>query len=67
MKNGFNASVTTIYQIEKDVDWLKSLRPQPHWKPSEEQMKALDMAIGQVWTIQDKDRLLSLYRELKKL
>ena len=23
-------------------DWLKSLRPQPHWKPSEEQMKAME-------------------------
>lgn len=27
-------------------DWLKSLRPQPHWKPSEEQMRALKHFIG---------------------
>ena len=27
------------------ADWLKSLRPQPHWKPSEEQMKTIWLAI----------------------
>ena len=26
-------------------EWLKSLRPQNQWKPSKEQMKALDFAI----------------------
>jgi hypothetical protein len=25
----------------KEINWLKSLKPQPHWKPSEEQMKTL--------------------------
>ena len=29
----------TSYDLE--ISFLKSLRPQPHWKPSEEQMKAL--------------------------
>ena len=29
---------------EKIHDWLKSLRPQPHWKPSEEQLNALRKA-----------------------
>ena len=29
----------------KEIDWLKSLRPQSHWKPSEEQMKALENVI----------------------
>lgn len=46
------------------VDWLKSIRPQPHWKPSEEQMKALSICIpksGQPCTLQ------SLYNDLKKL
>jgi hypothetical protein len=27
--------------IGMQKDWLKSLRPQPHWKPSEKQMKCL--------------------------
>jgi len=49
------------------MDWLKSLRPQPHWKPSEEQMDALkDVAYG---TYQNGDgpALRSLYEQLKKL
>lgn len=25
----------------KEITWLKSLRPKPHWKPTEEQMEAL--------------------------
>ena len=47
--------------------WLKFLRPQPHWKPSEEQMDALkDVAYG---TYQNGDGLAlrSLYEQLKKL
>ena len=27
---------------EEIISWLKSLRPQPHWKPSEEQLRALN-------------------------
>lgn len=49
------------------IDWLKSLRPS--WKPSEEQMKVLLVAIGD-----EKERgsdvvkpLRSLYYDLKKL
>lgn len=33
-------NVKPAYKAE--IDWLKSLRPQPHWKPSEEQMEALE-------------------------
>jgi len=54
---------------DKMLNWLKSLRPQPHWKPSEEQMMALKFAIG-VNPIDEKqyeDDLLSLYAELQKL
>ena len=57
--------------VNKSVDWLekrfKSLRPQPHWKPSEEQMDALkDVAYG---TYQNGDgpALRELYEQLKKL
>ena len=36
---------------EEDQEWLrnrlKSLRPKPHWKPSEEQMEALNEAINE--------------------
>jgi hypothetical protein len=47
-------------------NWLKSLKPQPHWKPTEEQMEDLKYAINMV----DKcceDSLQSLYNELEKL
>lgn len=47
---------------------LKSLRPQPHWKPSEEQMNSL------LWIIENANKsvevnceLNSLYEQLKKL
>ena len=54
-------------------DWLKSLRPQSHWKPSKEQMEALESAYSilkehDTW---DEDEhlpvLLSLVNDLKKL
>lgn len=34
---------TGTYSLDKDnlINWLKSLSPQPHWKPSDEQMNAL--------------------------
>ena len=49
-------------------DWLKSLRPRPHWKPSEEQMDALDLAIG-CWdeNCSEFKLLKSIYTGLKKL
>ncbi len=46
--------------------WLKSLRPQPHWKPSEEQMDALKYALGEGGKF-NKAALESLYEQLKKL
>jgi len=54
----------------KCMSWLKSLRPQPHWKPSEEQMNML-LAI-----VNDSNNagaeschlaMQSLYNDLKKL
>jgi len=41
---------------------LKSLRPQSHWKPSDEQMEALSIAMQGV-----NDPLFSLYKDLLKL
>ena len=47
------------------INWLKSLRPQNHWKPSEEQMGALDDVISS----RDikYDVLSELWKDLKKL
>ena len=35
----------TRFAISEDRDWLKSLRPQNRWKPSDEQMEALDWQV----------------------
>ena len=55
--------VTNTTNIEQCQDWLKSLRPQNRWKPSGEQMFALNIAIE----MEDGDILKSLYNDLKKL
>lgn len=51
--------------------WLKSLRPQPHWKPSEEQMKALKLAYEDAFDCPEGGvphlPLQSLYQDLQKL
>lgn len=58
-----------------DIVWLKSLRPQSRWKPSDEQMKALKYAIkrwengqGVACPSSFKYYLITdLYNDLKKL
>ena len=40
-------------QMEWLMNRLKSLRPQPHWKPSKEQMGALNYAYGELFKRQD--------------
>lgn len=50
-------------------EWLKSLRPQNQWKPSEEQINGIECAIKTLQyqlNVGDK-RLNSLYEQLKKL
>ena len=73
-KRSFEISPASTKVIQKDIDkidsWLKSLRPQSHWKPSDEQMKALEesiMFLGTSWVSTRQFALESLYQELKKL
>lgn len=47
-------------QYQSAIDWLKSLRPQPHWKPSKEQMEALN-------AVANEGVLLDLFNDLLKL
>lgn len=64
-----------IASPEKVESWLKSLRPQSHWKPSEEQMRAFRYFINQHqglanqmtsnWT--EFETFKSLYEQPKKL
>jgi len=48
--------------------WFKEhIRPQPHWKPSEEQMEALSDAYVEARTFKMADILESLHQDLEKL
>jgi hypothetical protein len=52
----------------KYTNWLKSLRPQSHWKPSDEQMEWLESAVK---LSTDKPHIhgiiISLYEQLKRI
>lgn len=48
---------------QEEIKWLKSLSPQPHWKPSDEQMDMLKIAVSTSNSIV----LDSLYNDLEKL
>lgn len=59
---------------EEQIEWLmnrlKSLRPQPHWKPSEEQIEALKFAVKlykDTHFENNHEKIVSLYEQLKKL
>ena len=60
-------AIEACYKWDGMVNWLKSLRPQNRWKPTEEQLRELrnvfDASIG-AW---DEDVLESLYNDLIKL
>lgn len=57
------------YGATSKSDWLKSLRPQPHWKPSKEQMDALNAlnCHGDLSYVGQQGHLISLYNDIKKL
>lgn len=74
-KHLYNAieAVKYVYDISegtsgfKCVEFLKSLRPQPHWKPSEEQMEALKDAFRKDGCNEYRKVINSLYCDLQKL
>jgi len=50
------------------IEWLKSLKPQPHWKPTDEQMIDFEIAIDFLKNYGYATcKLISLYNDLKKL
>lgn len=51
----------------KDVDWLKSLKERYTWKPSDEQMEALESATENCAYSEYQDCLRELIFQLKKL
>lgn len=60
--------IQEIDSTQEEQNWLKSLKPEYHWKPSEEQMNALDKAKNNPANYYDiRLGLQSLYNDLKKL
>lgn len=55
-----------VFEYEEVECWLKSIRPQSRWKPSDEQMEALYEETQKSDRIRDV-RIVSLYNDLKKL
>ena len=55
--------------VGKCIDWLKSLKPQNRWKPSDEQLEAVRIAaeIGTANNSWAMDILKCMYQYLKKL
>ena len=65
-------STKARFSLEKERDWLKnklkSLRPQSHWKPTDNQMDALNDYANSICSYPDRqDDLRSLFNDLKKL
>ena len=67
LKDGSAVSPAADTTKENALDWLKSLRPQHHWKPSGEQMEALEKAFRKEGTDEYRHTINSLYQDLKKL
>ena len=51
---------------QKEIDWLKSLKPKNRWKPSLSQLNALSV-VAKGNTPDDIEEINSLYNDLKKL
>ena len=51
----------------KDIDWLKSLRPQYNWWPTEEQIKTLEYYMHVLQANEHKEVLFGLMEQLKEL
>ena len=72
-KKGVSLTMTTP-TAQEYIDWLKSLRPQPTWKPTEQQMKVLNEVINFAadhgtmrWNDYIYNVLKGLREQLKKL
>lgn len=72
-ENGFNEEHTQ--RADRAENWLKSLKPTNHWKPSEEQMESIKFFLnyhcferkGVTCQWKEYDALETLYNDLQKL
>lgn len=60
-----NIDVASV--ILSEINWLKSLKPQNRWKPSEEQLRAIIDSAQGLYQCKEKEVLLDLYEQLKNL
>lgn len=69
LEGWMNTFKETIYKkdCKEGIDWLKSLRPQSHWKPSDKQIEALESATANCAYSEYQDCLTDLIRQLKAL
>lgn len=67
--HGHTTFSSDCIDITETINWLKSLRPQNRWKPSDEQMEALANALSIAKNCGEESSfdLSSLYEQLKKL
>lgn len=67
--NGSTPHSTMYREMHELKEWLKSLKPQNLWKPSEEQIVVLELAskYERVFTPKQIDILIGLKEQLKKL
>lgn len=67
-RNGKPRALYTDEILDNLVNWLKSLRPQNRWKPSDAQMASITCAVRKMKesTCYDSE-LVSLFNDLKKL
>ena len=54
---------------EEEINWLKSLCPQNRWKPSDEQMEALELVVQYhaFANTDNRNKIVALFNDLKKL
>jgi len=58
---------TNSQELKNFAISYKSLRPQKHWKPSEEQMRVLALSFSGIYKEEDIKVLRTLFEDLKKL
>ena len=66
-KKCFPYALESENPARESIKWLKSLRPQSHWKPSGKQMSVLQIAIKDYGICAEKNVLELLYNDLKNL
>lgn len=63
-----NTGNTVAVSTEYIIDWLKSIKPQPRWKPTEEQLSAMDWEIRNTsegsWQRREMESLYNLLKTL---